>query len=574
MTISPLNARAPSLLRRVSGRLVVLIMLGLVLANSALFLFSLSRLAEATDWVTHSLKAQRLTSETLTELVNAETGQRGYIITADNRYLEPYHQALLRLDATLEALRQTVSDNPDQTARMQRVEALVAEKLADLDGILTAFAGRDRAAATALIAEDNGRMVMNALRTALSEMEAEEARLLAERQDVYRLAEYSTYATGGTFVLAALVLLGVIYFFMRRELARRNAAATEIASYADSLDANMRMLERERKLIGMVNEASNFLQSCNSLDEVGKLSGVFLKTLFPNHSGTLSLYAASRNQLVVLGRWGDVSDVEVFLPDDCWALRRGQTHEHEEGGHAPLCEHFGSTAHDDTICVPLVAQGETLGLLSLTRRAAGEGQDIGHVEMVARQLGLTLANMRLRETLNEQSIRDPLTNAFNRRYLEVVANKELALAARFNRSMAVVMLDIDHLKRFNDLHGHAAGDVALVAVADYLQNHIRQGDWMFRYGGEEFVLLLREADREDAEAKIAELIAGIAALPLSHGNQILPRVTVSMGVALHQGAGADLEDLIETADAALYASKTAGRNRATFAEDIKRAEVA
>nr|WP_252926205.1 GGDEF domain-containing protein [Aliihoeflea sp. 40Bstr573] len=174
----------------------------------------------------------------------------------------------------------------------------------------------------------------------------------------------------------------------------------------------------------------------------------------------------------------------------------------------------------------------------------------------------------MRETLKEQSIRDPLTGVFNRRYLEAVAAKEIAHANRSGRPLAVAMLDVDHFKRFNDLHGHGAGDAALVAVCGYLKANMREGDWIFRYGGEEFVLLLRDADHADAEAKIAELREGISAISLELGGNSLPSITASIGVAVFPDHGMTMDALLEGADAALYEAKSGGRNRVSFAPEL------
>lgn len=187
------------------------------------------------------------------------------------------------------------------------------------------------------------------------------------------------------------------------------------------------------------------------------------------------------------------------------------------------------------------------------------------VELVARQIAVTIANLNLRETLKEQSIRDPLTGAFNRRYLEVVAEKEMKHARRNGHELAVVMFDVDHFKRFNDVHGHPAGDRVLVSLSEFVQASIRDSDWFFRIGGEEFVLLLRESSRADAERRVREICDGIARLDMTLDGRPLPRVTISLGIAMFPEHGETLGSLLEQADKALYASKQAGRNRFTLA---------
>ena len=542
---------------------------------------SLANLADASGWVQHSMTVRYLTKQLSGQLSESESGQRGFLVTSEQRFLARFYQAETATNDTLSDLKSLVSDNPAQQERVTEIADLAKDRFRQLADVINSHLRDGPEAAKAVMMQSNGRILREKLFTLIGALDNVEAKLLEGRTTSYRNGYLQTQATLVAFVALTLILIGSVYLLMRRDIRRRAATADKQTAYVSALDQSLKTIEQERNEIGNVNDVSNFLQSCNSVDEVRALAGPFLQALFPGRSGTLSMFAASRNQLVRLVAWGDDQATGAFSPDDCWSLRRGDSHHCDGHGMVPQCAHLADdAAPGSSLCLPLVAHGETLGLLTIRERllspednayatevnesmTKGSNRRIG--ELVVRQLGLTLANLRLRETLNEQSIRDPLTGAFNRRYMDIIANKEMGQALRFKRPFAIVMLDIDHFKRFNDLHGHSAGDVALVGLCDFLQKNIREGDWMFRLGGEEFVLLLREMDQDEAEAKARELCNGVANLTLQNGKETLPRLTVSMGLAMFPTHGNGLDVLMERADKALYASKQTGRNRLSLA---------
>lgn len=542
---------------------------------------SLAELADASGWVQHSMTVRYLTKQLSAQLSDSESGQRGFLVTSEQRFLARFYQAETVTTDTLSELKSLVADNPAQQARLTEIADLSADRFRQMADVIASHLRDGPESAKAIMMQSNGRVVREQLFSLISALDSVEAKLLEGRTTSYRDGYLQTRGTLLAFVALTLILIGSVYLLMRRELCRRAAAADKQTAYVSALDESLKTIAQERNEIENVNDVSNFLQSCNSVDEIKSLAGPFLQALFPGRSGTLSMFAASRNQLVRLVAWGDDQPIGAFSPDDCWSLRRGDSHHCDGQGIVPQCAHLAEDAAlGSSLCLPLVAHGETLGLLTIRERVSSP-DDVAHAtevnqsmqkgsnrrigELVVRQLGLTLANLRLRETLNEQSIRDPLTGAFNRRYMDIIAKKEIGQALRFKRPFAVVMVDIDHFKRFNDLHGHSAGDVALVGLCDFLQKNIRDGDWMFRLGGEEFVLLLRELYQDEAEAKARELCNGLANLTLQNGKETLPRLTVSMGLAMFPIHGNSLEMLIERADKALYASKQMGRNRLSLA---------
>jgi diguanylate cyclase (GGDEF)-like protein len=185
---------------------------------------------------------------------------------------------------------------------------------------------------------------------------------------------------------------------------------------------------------------------------------------------------------------------------------------------------------------------------------------------VAENIALALANLQLREELHAQSIRDPLTGLFNRRYLEESLKQLLHFARRKKQPLGMIMLDVDYFKRFNDTYGHDAGDLVLQKIAAYLQNNIRGSDIACRYGGEEMIIILPEASLENTRQRAEQLRAGIKGLKIRHNNQSLDKITVSLGVSAYPENGNSSQELFEAADSALYQAKAQGRDRVITAQ--------
>jgi diguanylate cyclase len=169
----------------------------------------------------------------------------------------------------------------------------------------------------------------------------------------------------------------------------------------------------------------------------------------------------------------------------------------------------------------------------------------------------------LRKDLAEQASRDPLTNLYNRRYLALALPRELQRCQREAKPVALVIMDLDHFKKFNDHYGHAAGDACLKAVSGAIQSSAkRASDLAVRYGGEEFLLVLPDTDEAQALRMAEDLRAAVAGLDMAHAQSTLGHVTLSLGVAVSRPAlPLDAEQLLRSADMALYAAKDAGRNR-------------
>jgi diguanylate cyclase (GGDEF)-like protein len=218
----------------------------------------------------------------------------------------------------------------------------------------------------------------------------------------------------------------------------------------------------------------------------------------------------------------------------------------------------------------MMAQGETLGLfyLNTEHKNALSTAKRQLARNVSEQIALALANLRLREELQYQSIRDGLTGLYNRRYLEECLERELDRAQRTEQSLGIIMIDVDHFKQFNDTWGHSAGDQVLQEIGRFLRQNIRSSDIACRYGGEELTVILPECTAEDTYQCAEKLRLGIRGLCLEHNQQSLPKVTASIGIAMFPEQGTDWETLTKLADIALYQAKRLGRDRVVKAAEI------
>jgi diguanylate cyclase (GGDEF)-like protein len=220
----------------------------------------------------------------------------------------------------------------------------------------------------------------------------------------------------------------------------------------------------------------------------------------------------------------------------------------------------------------MMAQGETIGVLHLQSNPNGQTSTLTRKEslsaskqqlarMVAKQIALPLANLRLRETLRIQSIRDTLTGLFNRRFMEESLQLELRRAVRNGWPLGTIMLDLDNFKTHNDTFGHEAGDTCLRELGNFLQVHVRGEDLACRYGGDEFIIILPGASLQVTHQRAEKLRRQIKHLRVPYNGQSLGPMTLSLGAAVFPEHGSTAECLLRAADGALYKAKKQGRDQ-------------
>lgn len=363
-----------------------------------------------------------------------------------------------------------------------------------------------------------------------------------------------------------------------------NAMVARIKDQMNHME--QRVAQRTAKLAETVNDLENrnhessvfthmgeLLLSCRTEEEVFTVTVQSCQALFPKDSGRAYL-SDDQGQLLLFSKWGDGKHAESIQDKfSCWSVRRGRTHHSAASQTETLCPH----CHDEdliTVCVPLLAEGSTTGIIKLSYPSTQQEHD--QKEKVKREALMTTAveyaalsviNLRLRERLHQESIRDSLTGLYNRRYLETTLDSELSRAERHQNQLGLVMLDVDHFKDFNDRYGHEMGDRVLSEAGRILRHCIRKEDTACRYGGEEFTLIIPETSLEGL-ATLAELVRSRIETLISQllKGQVKEKVTISLGTALYPLDGQDKTSLLKAADTALYQAKDRGRNQVVPAQ--------
>ena len=665
----------------------------LVTLSLAAFGFKVSsQQLEAAYWVAHTQEVLGKIADTRTALVEIESGERGFVITGKESYLESYTSALDRLGNEVATLRTLTIDNSRQQVRLIELDVAIQPRIGTGRAMINARRTSGFDAAQSLLEADLPKQQMDRLHRVLNELDREEEGLLQNRMALEETSVKRFWTGMATLVgVLFLTLTGLyliisngskrhsrlladmrgkdavlsrfrtaldnagdaIYLVDRRtmrfvdvnqtacdmtgysrdelllmgpehifaDLTRQQieesydlviagkgaSARTEgnhqrkngsiypvelTRCYLPSEDSNIIVgiardiservksrqiirenqvrleaafsdAERSRLEIHTLSELSEVLLACTSPEEAYTPIGKFCEVLFPKHYGACYLIHPSRNYLEAVASWGDTANGEtLFAPDACWALRRGQAHRSDDLS-GTRCQHLHSVAaHRTTVCVPMTAMGDTLGVLYLELNVEDDSsREQELATMVAERVALAVANLRLRITLRNQSIRDPLTGLYNRRYLEEALHKDLARCKRDRKPLSLLMIDVDHFKTFNDTRGHDAGDAVLRNLGLMMTSLFRESDSVCRYGGEEFTVVLADADAEQAGAKAEQLRQAVCASAIEWNNARLDGITVSIGIAT-LGEHIDTPgSLIETADRALYEAKRTGRNR-------------
>ncbi|WP_022684198.1 diguanylate cyclase [Sphingobium bisphenolivorans] len=558
--------------------------------------------------------AQRATFHQLTATVEEETFRqsehaRSFVITGNPAHVIAYE----REKASLRSVEQRIAHLNDAGATESELTSLRqaihwADLLADeQEGAIRAMKAGDSKAATAILFGDEyGRELDR-----IAEQVGKFRYMLDQRTDAaVRQATDSArqWRNMSEFMLGAtaLLFLCVLYFILKQRILRPVVRLSDVVTRLAAQDfaaippdfpqideigdmaqavrifrengLERQRLEQERDADhatrDRLSRMTQRLQGCDSIDDLVEVVRCFVPEIAPGFAGKLYIHDMRRNAIAQACDWlSPKQSLEEFSPSACWALRRGQTHKPKGELIDIPCEHLDRERPAPSICIPLMAQGESIGLLyfELPEENAADRQERmeKYLEMLAENIGLALANLRLRDVLREMAMADPLTGLANRRRFDTAYQDEVSIAEQMQAPLSCLMIDIDHFKRFNDSYGHDAGDAVLRAVGGILGDALREKDCAFRLGGEEFVLLMPGFTVEQALERGRQVQERIRKLQVEHRGEQLGMVTASFGLAnypVHGRAG----DLMRTADAALLRAKALGRNQivvATVRED-------
>lgn len=357
-----------------------------------------------------------------------------------------------------------------------------------------------------------------------------------------------------------------------RNIAKRLEAEKAMISAKEEAEKALHELKQHDHEISLINEMNRVLQSSISLEEALMVIGNYCHQLLETFAGSLYIMNPSHNYLELAAEWNNPQSKEkLFFPDQCWGLRQAKIYRYHKN--IP-CKHVNEKIKfPPYFCVPLFAQNDIIGLLyleiknskSMTEKAIDRvlNSNESLISNLAGHISLAISNIKLRDSLTKQSVRDPLTSLYNRSYLTESLDRDIQRAKRDNVSLAIVMIDLDNFKKINDTFGHEAGDLVLKTFGKLLSNHIRKSDIACRYGGEEFLLMLYGVTVEEAVDRAEQLRNAVSEINIQFGHQLIGTVTISLGIAMYPEHDEEMETLIRAADSALYQSKKTGRNKVT-----------
>ncbi len=510
-------------------------------------------------------------------------------VGAETPSAEQWDQVVREAEAFRQLFTQAVHTG-SQTATLEA--GATAEQLHDSLQELTYRALEAENKAVALVSSGVGKALVDEIRAEIAASNRRAESRLSELSAANRARMVSVERLALVLPVAS-VLLGILLMFLMqsdtlKSIAALRAGARRVAR--GELDARIE-INRSDELGGLADSFNQMaaelgdvqaeaealerfqamLTSSQSQAEGYAAAARTCHLLLPQFSGALYAVAASRNLAEAVETWGwDQDPTPFFQPADCRALRVGRPHCADDHSVEVFCGHVNETGIQATACIPLMSRDESFGSLYLAL-VTGKGktrispEELGLAHRIADRLALALSNLRLAQELRAQSIQDPLTGLFNRRYLDPTLDREIAHSRRHGQPLSVVSMDADHFKSFNDRFGHDAGDLVLKRLAELMMATIRTSDIACRLGGEEFLLVLPGADTEAAKARAEELRQRVAALTLEHHGRGLGGITVSLGVATIPGQADSKETLLLRADAALYKAKKEGRNRVEVA---------
>lgn len=564
---TPMHNRHLSPLRVFLAATVILVALGLYVVASAI------QFASDYRAVTHTYTVLRHLDRIESLKHQAVAESRGFLLAGRGENRDGFWRIGGELQRESDLLSELVIDSPPQHRR-----ALELRRALDARLRLSANAMQSWRVGQPVQAQNVPKL--SAIRAGdrdvavrLEALRAAENALLSVRSRRAEQSAWLTLLAAGIGIPLSLLLIGHAQRLLARENRVRQQAEAAVSSSNAELNATVEQLARLSDSMAALSQYGSMLQGASDAQELYEITATTFRRLLPGLGGFLYVIRASRDHAELVAQWG-----APVAPNDpapalqaCWAVRRHAPYLMEDLRHGLRCPHIGRPSGAQSVhglCVPLSAHGEVVGWLSLQGEGDGRVPDESLAVRLCEQLSLALANVRLRESLRHQAVRDALTGLFNRRYLEESLAREIARCQRRQQPLAVMMLDVDHFKAFNDRHGHAMGDAALAAFARMLKARCRAEDIACRYGGEEFTLILPETDLATALERAEDIRTSASLLRIGESDGATLRITVSIGIALMPEHGDVGLELMRAGDRALYRAKHEGRDRVAVADGV------
>jgi diguanylate cyclase (GGDEF)-like protein/PAS domain S-box-containing protein len=331
-------------------------------------------------------------------------------------------------------------------------------------------------------------------------------------------------------------------------------------------------LEAHNQETSLLKEMGDLLQSCHEVEEAYQVFDQFIPQLFPATGGVLYVFENNDGSLEAVSTWGGNNEEALQINrEDCWALRRGRPHRVDDPQKGLLCPHAQISAGQSSLCLPMVAQSESIGLLHIyfSLDSCPEGLDYtewldNHENLaitLADQIGMALANLKMHKILSEQVNHDPLTGLFNQKYLQEALQREIHRSIRKEEPLSLLIVDLDHMSEINARYGQEAGNEVLATAAKFLKGHLRPGEMACRYHGDVFMLIFPDVACEAAWQRAEELREEFKLLRVERQDKVIEPMTLSIGIATYPEQGKDNEDLLHAVEAALSLAKSGGYDR-------------
>ena len=548
---------------------VVILAFIALLVNAAIPIYSLHILKQSNQNTLASRGKIELLDNVLLNMVDAETGMRGYVITGNTKFLQPYFNAIGRVNILLLQLEQSFASGEHSVAQAQLLEQKIRHSLERIEDTISVRQMEGEEAATDMIVGGEGKKRMDAVRTDTANLRLIESNILNELKIEQAKVGVSTNIAMIFLTIIDIALFSAAFLYLLRSLRTSRTTEHELNLLHRETLAKSRLLTGQNNIKNLQARLNETLQTVYTQEEAYVAISTYCSQLFPKYAGAFYIKSHSKDYFERMSQWGEVRQVEGFEPNECWAVRSNNVYHYDVVARDMPCKHIEAGHHHaQAICIPVSTSDEMLGILTLIDPASGTSQGTAFdqdLETIAKEvvghIGLAITNLRLRENLKRSAIVDPLTGLYNRRYLNETLSREMARAQRGKQTLGIIMLDVDHFKSFNDNYGHEAGDLVLKEVGGRLKQACRASDIACRYGGEEFVLVLPEASFEIVNVRAEEIRNGIKDISLMYGGVALPQITISAGVSMFPDNGQIADVLLKAADDALYQAKRNGRDQ-------------
>ncbi len=508
--------------------------------------------AEASRWIEHTHAVLDDVSAERSRLDRMDYNLQLYRSSQQPQNLRDARNARAALVSGAAALQQLVTDNVSQLKHVRELNTAITDLSQAMDE------KADPGSLPSALFDD--------CRLVLSRMQIEERALLNQRLASAEQASLHTLLWSIVYVGVRALLIIVLFTILIRDVLSRRDFESQLEESNTNLTKTVGALG-DRVTEGlMLKNARDELQLCVSAHQAYSCVARHFELLIPGSAGALMVLNNSRSLMVNQAGWNNpIELLDGFDTDICCGLRTGHARWRRPGESEIHCAHFAGAAPENYLCVPLAALGETMGFIYLRFTSAETiALATARAELIYEMVELaamSVAGLNLRAKLENQSIRDGLTGLFNRHFMEISLDRELQRASRQGTKLALLMIDVDHFKTFNDTFGHEAGDQILRELAGCLQDAVRAQDVVCRYGGEEFVVLMPEVNEAAAVARADALRERVSEIRMQFRGETLRQISISVGVALYPEVAHDATDLLRMADRALYQAKNAGRNQ-------------